>query len=356
MRLVSALDWAGSGGATGRRRKLAVSSFAATAGLLLVTGCQFLGSGGSAAEPTGSGTITVAAAPGVGDAPLFVGITKGLFSQVGLDVKVLPAPTFKAALRAVTSGHADIAFGDYADIFYTQQSKAANLSIVANGYNAAPSVMEVLTLPGSGINSPADLVGRNVGLAGPQVMPPTTPTHNEPDTLESIAAWSVLSADNVDPTKVHWTPKQTSDLVGALKVRKVAAILATEPTIYLAESQLGAVPVLDAGTGDTASLPLDGYFSTASWAAKNSTNMTAFRAAMQKAQGEANQAAPVQNALMNNAHMGVQTASLVTLGTYPTSLQAADLQRVANLMFLFNTFPVNSGTLEVTSMLPKASK
>jgi NitT/TauT family transport system substrate-binding protein len=321
--------------------------------MLLVTGCQFFGSGGSAAEPTGSGTVTVAAAPGVANAPLFVGITKGLFSQAGLDVRVIPASSIKAELNDLASGHADIAFGDYADMFYAQKSKAANLSIVANGYNAAPSVMEVLTLPGSGINSAADLVGRNVGMAAPQEMPPTTPRHEEPDTLESIAAWSVLSADNVDPTQVHWTPMQTRNLVGALKVRRVAAILATEPTIYLAESQLGAVPVLDAGTGDTASLPLDGYFSTASWASKNSTNMAAFRAALQKAQGEANQSAPVQNALMNSAHMGVQTASLVTLGTYPTSLQAADLQRVANLMFLFNTFPNNSGTLEVSSMIPK---
>jgi hypothetical protein len=49
--------------------------------------------------------------------------------------------------------------------------------------------------------------------------------------------------------------------------------------------------------------------------------------------------------------MNVQTASLVSLGTYPTALQVADLQRVANLMFNFNAEPPGVGTLTVSSMI-----
>lgn len=348
MRLVAALDRAESGGATGRPGKLAVGAIAAAAGLLLVSGCHFIGTSGSAAEPTGSGTITVAAAPGVADAPLFVGIKNDLFRQAGLDVKVINPPSFKAEIADLAAGRADIAFGDYADMFVAEQS--SKLEIVANGYDAAPSVMEVLTLPGSGINSPADLVGRTVGTPEPQELQATGPKHAEPDSLESIAAWSVLSADNVDPTKVHWAAMPSSKLAGALGNSQVAAILATEPTIYDVESSYGAVPVLDAGTGNTASLPLDGYFTTASWAAKNATNMAAFKAALLKAQGDASQSAPVQSVLMHYANLGVQTADMVTLGTYPTTLQVPDLQRVANLMFLFNTL---RNTLLVSSMIPR---
>jgi NitT/TauT family transport system substrate-binding protein len=356
MRLVPALDWARSGGATGRPRSLAVGVIAASAGLVLVAGCRVPGTSASAAEPTGSGTITVVAAPGVADAPLFVGITNGLFRQAGLTVKVITPPSFQAEISDLASGRADVAFGDYADMFYAEQSKSPKLDIVANGYDAAPSVMEVLTLPTAKdpITSPAGLVGRVVGTPAPQELPVTSASNPEPDNLESIATWSVLSADNVDPTKIHWHSMEPQYLAGALGKGRVAAILATEPTIYEAESVYGAVPVLDSCTGNTASLPLDGYFTTAKWASGNATNLAAFKAALLKAQADANQSAPVQSALMHYAGMGVQTASLVTLGTYPTAIQDADLQRVAFLMFQFNTLP--SGTLNVTSMIPKPSK
>ena len=61
---------------------------------------------------------------------------------------------------------------------------------------------------------------------------------------------------------------------------------------------------------------------------------------------------PVQGALMHFTGLTVQTASLVTLGTYPTALQAPDLQRVASLMFNFNAqAPNTTGTLTVSSMI-----
>jgi hypothetical protein len=44
----------------------------------------------------------------------------------------------------------------------------------------------------------------------------------------------------------------------------------------------------------------------------------------------------------------METASLVTIGDYPTSLNAASLQRVAGLMFSSN---VLSKTLNVASMV-----
>ena len=52
-------------------------------------------------------------------------------------------------------GTADIAFGDYANMFYAQeQSRALHLLALADGYDAGPNVVEVLTLPGSKIVTP----------------------------------------------------------------------------------------------------------------------------------------------------------------------------------------------------------
>jgi hypothetical protein len=50
--------------------------------------------------------------------------------------------------------------------------------------------------------------------------------------------------------------------------------------------------------------------------------------------------------------MSVSDASLVTLGTYPTSMNASNLQRVVSLMFFFNAIPVVNGSqLSVQGMI-----
>jgi len=352
MWLVSARDWASGGGATGRPGRRAAGVMAAAAGLLLVAGCHVPGTSSYASGPTASGTVTVVATPGVADAPLYIGIRDGLFRQVGLTVHVVSTESVRSELAALASGSANIAFADYADMFYAQERSpaAGHLEIVANGYDAAPNTVEVLTLPrGPGsITSPAGLKNEVIGTPEPQLM---APGQAKPYSLETVAAWSVLSTDNVNPHSITWRPMPASSLINALQSRQVDAILATEPTIYQAESRAGAIPLLDVASGATANLPLAGYFTTASYVRHDPKVLDAFRAALLKAQADGTMSGPVQTALTRNAHMDSQTASLVTLGTYPTSLQPADLKMVAGMMFTFNMLP--SGTLTVSSMIPK---
>jgi NitT/TauT family transport system substrate-binding protein len=178
-------------------------------------------------------------------------------------------------------------------------------------------------------------------------------SNNKPYSLDTIATWSVLSSDNVDPTKITWQPMPIAKLIPALRAGQVDAILATEPTIYAAESQLGAVPLLDSCTGATANLPLGGYFTDAAYAKAHAANLAAFRAALLKAQSNASATTPMQGALMHFAGLTVQTASLVALGAYPTGLQEPDLQRVANLMFNFNAQPPGAGKLAVSTIIAR---
>jgi NitT/TauT family transport system substrate-binding protein len=139
-------------------------------------------------------------------------------------------------------------------------------------------------------------------------------------------------------------------LLDALKSHQVDAILATEPTIYAAESQLGAVPVLDACTGATANLPLYGYFTNKAYADRNPGAVKAFRGALERAQAQASMAAPLQTALTKSAGLKPQTAALVTFGSYPTTLSAPNIQRVVNLLFFFNALGT---TLKVPSLVFK---
>jgi NitT/TauT family transport system substrate-binding protein len=353
MRHVFAPDQARWGGRVRRPGRHVVGAAAAAAGLILVTGCQIPGfSSSAAAGPTASGTVTVEAAPGVPDAPLYIGLRDGLFSKAGLTVHVVNSSSVPQEVAALRNHTADIAFGDYANMFYAQeQNPAPHLLALADGYDAGPNVVEVLTLPGSKIVTPSNLENKVIGTASTQAIP----THNangqsQPYGIDTLATWSVLASDNVRVGTITWDPMPASELIGALQHHQVDAILATEPTIYSAESQLGAVPVVDSCTGATANLPLDGYFTTKSYASKNAPVLAAFRSALAKAQAQAAMAAPLQTALTKSVRLKAQAAAMVTLGSYPTTMSALNLQRVVNLMFTFGSLP---RTFDVKSIVVK---
>ena len=348
----------------GRPARVLARVAAATAALVLVAGCRvpFLSSN-AAAPNAGGAVITVAATPGVADAPLYIAYQQGMFRNMGVSVRIVNYSSVGAELRDLQAGKIDVAFGDYADMFYAQAQalvsakKGQNhldMVIVADGYDAAPNVMEVLTLPKYHILTPASLERRSIGTAPADVMP--TNVRGQPYSLETVATQSVLtsvlSTNSLNLASIKWQPLAQRALIPALATHQVDAILATEPTIFQAESQLGAVPVLDACTGATANLPLDGYFSLRSFAAGHSTDLAAFRAALLQGQAAASQEASVRSALQGSVGMSIQAASLVTLGQYPTATSASDLQRIVKLMFFDNAIPsIGGGQLPVQPMI-----
>jgi len=327
---------------------------ALVAGLLTVAGCT--ASSSSTAAPTfndASNVIRVAETPGVGDAPLFIAFQQGLFRQAGLQVRITNYGSARSELVALQHGQADVAFGDYADMFYAQaQSEAKgaknglNMVIVADGYDAVANTMEVLALPPGphqpAIVSPQDLVGKTIGTASAGVMPSNVA--GMPYSLDTVATQSVLQNNSIKPSSINWRPLRPGapqqQLLQDLATHQVNAILATEPTIFEAESQLGAVPVLDSCTGATSNLPLDGYFSTRAFASAHHSKLAAFRSVLYRAQALANnQSEPVRTTLEGSEGMSVEDASLLTIGQYPTTVSVNDLQRVISLMFAFSAIP-----------------
>lgn len=305
--------------------------------VLLLAGCSaFGGSSASGSAPSGS-SITVAAVPGVGDAPLYVAWQQGLFRQHGLTVHLRSYQTMRQVMDALHSGRANVAVGDYADFFYEQEANSsAPMVVLSDAYDAAPNIMDVLVSPDSRITTPQGLRGKRIGTAEPQVMPNTT---SEPYSIDTVAASSALDNDGVQPNLVKWVPMPASQLVTALSTHRVDAILVTEPQIYQAESEIGARTILDACSGETVNLPLDGYFAPRSFAEKNRPALQAFRAVMTRAQANAVQPAPLEAVFTHYAGMSRETASLITVGQYPTALKVTSLQRVADLMSFYGALP-----------------
>jgi NitT/TauT family transport system substrate-binding protein len=331
------------------------------AALLTVAGCQAGSSSSATTTFSGSDNVVrVAQTPGVGDAPLFLAFQQGLFRKAGLQVRITNLGSTRAELTALRAGKVDVAFGDYADMFYAQavaqtQAKgrnakgSLNLVLVADGYDAVANTMEVLALPPApnrpAIVTPQNLAHKTVGTASAGVMPSNVPGQlSRPYSLDTVATQSVLQNDSVSPSSISWRPlppgAPQAALLQQLASHQVDAILATEPTIFEAESQLGAVPVLDSCTGATSNLPLDGYFSTRAFASAHHSKLAAFRSVLYRAQALANnQSEPVRTTLEGSEGMSVEDASLLTIGQYPTTVSVNDLQRVISLMFAFSAIP-----------------
>lgn len=326
MRLVPVSARASRGAGTMRLFRRALAALSA---VLVLAGCGAAGGTRANLSSSGSMTITVAAVPGLDDAPLYIARRDGLFSQHGLHVTISNYTSLKQAIPALSSGHADIAAGDYADFFYQADHAHLALRLIADGYDAAPNVVEVLTLPKSKITSPQDLVNKTVATPMPQTIKYST---SVPYSTEMMATQAVLRTDGVGPTSITWRPTPQKDMIHALSTGKVSAILATEPYIFKAESQLGAVAVLDSCSGVTANLPLLGYFSLSAFAREHPQAVRAFSSALMQAQADAAMRGTVQTALTQSAGISSQDAPLLALGVYPTFLSVGQVQRVADLM------------------------
>lgn len=315
------------------RGRLRIAAGCAAAAVLLA-GCSASGgSSGSGSAAAGSSSITIAAVPGIGDAPLYVAWQQGLFRQHGLTVHLRSYQTMGQVMAALHHGQANVAVGDYADFFYEQKSdSSAPMVVLADGYDAAPNIMDVLVSPDSRITTPQGLQGKRIGTAEPQVMPYSV---DVPYSIDTVAASSALDNDGVQPSLVKWVPMPAGQLVNALRTHRVDAILVTEPQIFQAESVIGARTILDACSGETVNLPLDGYFAPRSFAENHRSALLAFRSVMTRAQADAVQPAPLDAVFRHYAGMSRETAALITVGQYPTALKVTSLQRVADLMSFY---------------------
>ncbi len=289
--------------------------------VLCATGCHVPWTGNSSGQAAGQAQggqqITVAVVPGFENAPLQVGVRDGLFAQHGLNVTVQTYQTLQQAYGALTSGQAEVVSGDYSGLLYMQaHAPHVKLRLIADGYDATPGLMEVLTLPGSAVRVPQDLQGKAVATPPRQLAPFSA---SAPYNIETLATESALQSDGVSPSSVVWDAMAPSSMISAY--------------ILQAETQLGAIELLDACSGVTAGLPLSGYFTTASFASGHAVALRGFQAALDEAKASAAQPGTVQSVLRTLPEMSSREASLVTIGQYPTFLSVGQVQRVADLMY-----------------------
>ena len=305
---------------------------AALSAVALAAGCSGSGSGGGA-----GGAITIGAVPGVDTVPLFSAEHSGQFTAGGVSVTIKKYTTVTAEVAALKNGQINMAAGDYGPFLAAeaQQGRGAQqIKIVADGYDATQGVLEILALPHAHITTPQNLAGKKIATPGDALVNSQSQAAGSgtADSLDTAAATSVLRSFNVNMGTVTWDPMAQSAEVAALKNHQVDAILVNEPYIYQAQAQLGAIEVLDACSGATAGLPLSGYFAMSGWAAGHADAVSDFKSVLGKAQASSAMDGPVQNNLPGYTGMTKLEANLVTVGNYPATTNASEVQRVSTLM------------------------
>ena len=281
------------------------------------TGSASAGATGTSASTT---SIVVGSLPLVDTAGLQVAIKEGYFAQAGLNVTVKSVAQSTAAIPDLLHGSIDIiGGGNYVSFFEAEAHGTFPVEILAPADDCTADTFGVVAMPSSGISKPADLSGKTIAV-------------NLTQNIQTLATSSVLAADGVTASSLHYVQIPFPDMVAALQANRVDAVSVVEPFLSAALAAGGKL-VASTCTGSMADFPLSGYLTTQSWAQQHASAARAFQQAVEKGNAYANaNPSVVRSLLPTYTSITAKAAASLPLTSYPTTLSAAAMQRVATLM------------------------
>ncbi|WP_326566576.1 ABC transporter substrate-binding protein [Amycolatopsis rhabdoformis] len=304
--------------------------------LLATGGCSLFTSRDAAAPaPVERTTLRVGVGGPIDTAPLRVATAAGKFREAGLNVTLVDLGT-EDGLAKLAGGQLDVTFASDVSMFRAANAGTA-LQLQGEAYTSGSNTIALVTLPNSDYTEPTDKKSPKIAV-------------DDLDDIGALTARSVLATAGVDPAKVHLVPQPFDRMPDALQAGEVDAALMVEPYITRAEKELGAQILADGSSGATLDFPASAYATTGAFARDNPRTLAVFRRVLMQAQQAAADPATVRDALPTFSDIDPTTAALISLGTYPTTLSAIRLQRVADLMHTSGLIP---SRLDVQAMLPE---
>jgi NitT/TauT family transport system substrate-binding protein len=143
------------------------------------------------------------------DAFAWVAQEKGFFREAGFDVKIELGSGTDPNLKAITAGQAQFGSLDMTGVMI-QAGKGTFTGVRAIATVHQQTLVSIITLEGSGVNVPADLVGKKLGAA--------TATVNQ----LLFPAYARLAG--FDGTKVTWVNTQPAQVPALLASGQVSAV------------------------------------------------------------------------------------------------------------------------------------
>ncbi|GAA2847488.1 hypothetical protein Acy02nite_03190 [Actinoplanes cyaneus] len=282
---------------------------------MIATGC------GSSGEPSGPPRVRVATIGVSGAAAMVLGVSKGIFSDAGLDVQVVPAEA-PAVIPSVVGGQAEVGFLNAPAVLLARSNGVpvtAISSTSGNPADPADNFIQLQVAADSPIRSPKDLEGRTIAV----------------DTLYQLPDVSIrnaLRASGVDVSKVKFTELPFASMPDALTSGKVDATNPAEPFVALG-LDAGARNLLSDSVGQTTTMPQSVFLSSEKYVTANRDTIDKFRAALARA-CEYAQAHPdeLRAVLPTYTKVPAALAGKIKLPVYTTAADPAGWQRWADVL------------------------
>ena len=279
--------------------------------------------------------IIVAEVPTTSGAGLYIAAQEGFFKAAGLNVTIKPVASLAAVTPELLNGTVQVELGQWTSAI-TAEASGAHLHALAAANSSGPGLTSLVTPAGSKITSLTQLRGKKVLV-------------NAKGGLAQLLAESVLEEDLIQPSQTDYVTAPFPSMAAELKHGVADAAVLPEPFLTRAEEQYGMATLADLNQGGVADFPLAGYVSASSWVQKNPAVAAAFVRALVQGQVVAStDRETVEQVLGHNLGMTGIVTAVVALGTYPTSINAPQLDRVGYLM---QQFGMLSSSANVKSLI-----
>jgi NitT/TauT family transport system substrate-binding protein len=263
----------------------------------------------------------VAVVPATALAGLYIAQQDGYFTAAGLHVKIVPVTSGVVSLPELVNGSVDVDEGQWTSDIAAQAAGAARLHVLAPGNSGGTGLEEVVVPSGSPVTTAQQLRGKTIAV-------------NALNGLAELLTENVLAGDGIKSSQVHFVVIPFPAMGTALAAHRVDAAFMTEPFLTQAETAHGVVELFDIDQGAAQNFPIAGYVVTQAWAARYPRTAAAFTHALTRGQQvAATNREAVEHALTHAIKtVSKQTAAIMALGSYPLTITAGQLQRVAVLM------------------------
>jgi NitT/TauT family transport system substrate-binding protein len=306
----------------------------------LTAGCGLFG---GSDEAEGSGDNTTAASGPLEQTTLKVGVMVGIdcsgpqlallndaFADEGLKIEAQTVQSGAIAIPQLAAGDLDITFGNWVSFIKAQAAGAVDMKFISESYLSTPnSNFAVITGKNSQIKTPKDLEGKRIAV-------------NAKGNINELLLRAVLTANDVnfDLIKDNLVEMPFPNMADAIANNQIDAAATIDPFVSEAQKSMGAKIVFDlTGAGPTENFPLSGFAVTKKFADENPNTVAAFQRALLKGQQLAADRSKVEEALPKFAKMDPQTAAIVKIGQFPTTIDPKRIQRVADLLVTYKMLP-----------------
>ena len=298
-------------------------------------GCSLLpGGGDDGATDIERNTLRIGVMPVVDVAPLRIAINEKLFDKAGLQVQLVPQTSEDEGIKQLDTT-LDITWASHVTLF-RKVAEGTQLQLQGEAYQAGANSMALVTTDPN-YDGPAKIAKPRIAVVND-------------DDIGSLTTRAVLDTAGVEKQGITFREFPFDQMVTAMQSKTVDAAWMTEPFITKAQRDIGARIVTDTAIGPTKDFPMSGYASSKKFADGNPKTLALFRSVLRDAQqAAANNKLTVQDVLSSYVDVDQQTAALVSVGTFPLSLNPIRLQRVADMM---DTEDVLPGRLDVQQLLP----